>query len=487
MRVFLGQFGDLPDLLADTIAHVQVGYFVELCAEVTIVSCQFERHFNAFVDKSPNSPSIVKTEEVSYHVGCTSFRNSHSGFGDMMSPENKLNSREEPDVLEELTSDGEGSGLEAEKAEKEEGVIRAPFDPEKIDVITQSRTVDLLLTRLREGELDLSPEFQRRANVWDEERKSSLIESMLLRIPIPSLYVSEDKDGNYTVVDGLQRLCAISHFVEVAALNRAARVKLAPLRLKRLESLAEYNGDTFDEIPRALQRRIKETELTLHIIRASTPPNVKFNIFSRINRGGLPLTAQEIRNAIYAGDWRPRIRQLAEGNLFTKATEGKIKRERMQDIELVLRFVAHYTLPAEEKRGDEQNLDDFLNDTVEKRSATWSSDRWRETELAFGRALEAAPEVFGRIAFRKYSGPNEHRRPINRGLFESECVCLARRSEAQLAILADRTDRVIDTFKKHYETDADFSNALLYATGRGRSSNKRFDTINLILDTVLHA
>src|SRR6266852_479835 len=153
-----------------------------------------------------------------------------------MSQENNPPSREEPEVLQELTSDGEASGLEAEKAE---GVIHAPFDPEEIDVITQARAVALLLTRLQEGELDLSPEFQRRSNVWDQERKSALIESMLLRIPIPSLYVSEDKEGNYTVVDGLQRLCAISHFVDVAALNKAARVTLDPLRLQRLESLKE--------------------------------------------------------------------------------------------------------------------------------------------------------------------------------------------------------------------------------------------------------
>jgi hypothetical protein len=121
-----------------------------------------------------------------------------------------------------------GSGLEVEQLE---GTISAPFDPEKIDVITQTRTIDLLLTRLREGELNLSPDFQRRANLWTTTSKSSLIESLLLRIPIPSLYVSEDKDGDYTVVDGLQRICAIAHFVEVQALNKALNIKFDPLRL----------------------------------------------------------------------------------------------------------------------------------------------------------------------------------------------------------------------------------------------------------------
>jgi len=404
--------------------------------------------------------------------------------GDVMSPEEKLASQAEPEALEELTSDGEGAGLEAEK---EEGAIHAPFDPEKIDVITQARTVDLLLTRLREGELDLSPEFQRRSNVWNEMRKSALIESMLLRIPIPSLYVSEDKEGNYTVVDGLQRLCAISHFIDVAALNKAAKVKLNPLRLQSLESLKEYVGKTFAEMPRPLQRRISETELTLHIIRASTPSNVKFNIFSRINQGGLPLTAQEIRNAVYPGEWRIRVRRLAESDLFLKATENKIKGERMQDIELVLRFVAHYTLQPNEKRPDDQNLDDFLNDTVEKRSGQWGEDRWKDIESAFASALQAAPRVFGRVAFRKYSSPEHYRLPINRGLFETESVALAWRSKDELEVLAKRSDLVIKKFAEHYAVDSEFSNALLYATGRGRASKKRIEVIGGILDEVLRA
>ena len=373
------------------------------------------------------------------------------------------------------------------EVEKTEGVIHAPFDPAKIDVITQARTVDLLLTRLREGELDLSPDFQRRSNIWNEVQKSSLIESMLLRIPIPSLYVSEDKDGNYTVVDGLQRICAIAHFVDVFALNRAVSATLAPLRLIGLQSLDEYDEDAFAELPRPLQRRISETELTLHIIRASTPPDVKFNIFSRINQGGLPLKAQEIRNALYRGEWRNRVRRLAESEAFLRATEGRIKGERMEDVELVLRFVALYTLPEDEERPDDQNLDEFLNDTVENRSIHWGPDAWNRIEGAFSRALEAAPKVFGRIAFRKYFPENTHRLPINRGLFETESVLLARRTPEELDVLASDSYSVIDEFREAFELDADFNRALLYATGRGWSSNKRMETIDRILNRVLHA
>lgn len=400
-------------------------------------------------------------------------------------------SEEKLPVLEELTSNGEGSGLEVESITKDGGSINVPFDPAKIDVITQARTVDLLLTRLKEGELDLSPDFQRRANLWNDVRKSSLIESMLLKIPIPSLYVSEDRDGNYAVVDGLQRLCAIAHFVNVTALNSAVnldkRSRLNPLRLKDLQSLREYIDVSYDELPRPLQRRIKETELTLHIIRASTPNEVKFNIFSRINQGGLPLTAQEIRNAIYPGAWRTWTHRLAESNSFLKATEKKIKGERMEDLELVLRFVALCSMrPDEKKRPADQNLDDFLNHAVEKRFADWNEDRWKDIERLFNRSLDAATKIFGRIAFRKYSSPDGARLPINRGLFETETVALANFNEDELNKLAANSSRVIEKFHSYFNEDKEFSNALLYATGKGSASNKRLEKMEKIFKDVIN-
>jgi hypothetical protein len=393
-----------------------------------------------------------------------------------------------PIIVEEVGYEGHGIGLEAEQNVDEEGDIRAPFDPKQIDVITQQRTIDLLMTRLEHRELDLSPDFQRRANLWSDERKTGLIESILLRIPIPSLYVSEDSDGSYQVVDGLQRLCAIAHFVKVSSLNKSLETKLNPLRLKGLQSLkGELDNKTFDELPRPLQRRINETELTLHVIRPGTPMNVKFNIFSRINQGGLPLTAQEIRNAIYPGKWREHIRRMASSRSFASATENRIKAERLENYELVLRFTALYSLPRSEKRHPEENLDDFLNHFVETRSSGWSDDKWKEIETAFEKAMQAAPRVFGRMAFRKYSKPFEARRPINRGLFETESVALALRNQSELDLLAERSKSVIEKFGIKFTIDSSFVGSLLYATGKGFASHKRLETINSIFEEVLHA
>lgn len=401
--------------------------------------------------------------------------------------EDKTNASDESLLpnLEELTSTGEGLGLEAER--QDVATIKAPFDPSLIDVITHGRTVDLLLTRLKEKELVLDPEFQRRANIWNDERKSGLIESMLLRIPLPSLYVSEDKKGDYTVVDGLQRLCAIAHFVNVETLNTAVGTNLKPLQLTGLQALREYNTKSYKDLPRPLQRRINETELTMHVIRAGTPTEVKFNIFARLNQGGMPLTAQEIRNAIYPGEWRDYVRAFSGTKMFLTATEGRIKKERMDDWELALRFIAHFDLYTQEKkRPSDQTLDDFLNQTV-KETQVWEKNKWETIALSFDRAMNAAPKVFGNFAFRKYYGPGFYRNPINRGLFESQSVALAQFSAKELALIEANSKYVLSKLADRFKTDDNFIRANLYSTGSGNSSNIRHGVMSEILNEVLDA
>ncbi|MYL26503.1 MULTISPECIES: DUF262 domain-containing protein [Halomonadaceae] len=383
------------------------------------------------------------------------------------------------EILEETDGKGEGTGIEAEDSFDEDG-IETPFDPKKIDVITQQRTVDLLMKRLREGELNLSPDFQRKANLWSDAVKSSLIESMLLRIPIPSLYVSEDEEGNYEVVDGLQRLCAIAHFYDVHDLNKEVGTALDPLKLRRLNSLTDFEGDVFRKLPRPFQRRIEETELTLHIIRPGTPKKVKFNIFSRINRGGLPLKGQEIRNAIFSGKWREVVRELAESEQFKKATEYKVKGSRLEDHELVLRFVCHYILfSSSKKREDDQNLDSFLNDMVEDTLQKLTEDDWKNVKSAFFVAMERSVQIFGRLAFRKYSDKTQSRKPINKGLFESESVAMALMDSDQFAKLQDKNDQFMEKFAAmSLDAEGDFYKSMYSATGRGWASNTRIEALN---------
>ncbi len=376
------------------------------------------------------------------------------------------------------------SGLERDSGDFPD--IEVPFDPSKIDIQVKPMTIGSLRSRLENDELDLTPDFQRQANVWDQKRKSRLIESVLLRIPLPSFYLSEDEDGVYAVVDGLQRLCTLFHFMDFAELNRVTGAKLNPLRLKDLQYLKDLDGASFDDLDRKFQRRISELEITANIIRASTPPAVKFNVFARLNQGGMPLNAQEIRNAIYPGVWRKKIQSLAKSNAFISVTERKIKTQRQQDIELTLRFVALWQIGKPFIRQINHTLDDFLNDAVENVIRYWDDKQWAAASQAFERALIAAQAIFGRHVFRKSVGYLD-RTPINRGLFEAQLIALTTRTDSEISILIERKAHLMESLKLALRYGGTLANALLYATGSADASNTRIKEMTKIIDGVLCA
>jgi hypothetical protein len=374
---------------------------------------------------------------------------------------------------------------QVEEGDIDRDMIHTPFDPANVDIFDKKFTIGSLLERLKHDELLLTPDFQRRANLWDTERKSRLIESILLRIPLPSFYFSEDENGNFEVVDGLQRLCAIFHFIDHAALNRATRSKLVPLRLKGLQYL-EKEDEAFSELDRPFQRRINELEVNVNVIRATTPKAVMFNVFARLNQGGLPLSAQEIRNAIYPGAWRDHVRQLADSQEFANATDGKVPKDRQQDMEMVLRFIALWSLESPYERTGDQGLDGFLNETVEQRLPKWNGRRWESCQEAFFKGIKAAVDVFGRHAFRKSFG-DVARAPINRGLFESQVVTLSALPNADIKTLAKRQKNVYQEFKALLNGPGRFSSGLRSGTGHAEASNARVTELTRLYQRVLDA
>jgi hypothetical protein len=168
-------------------------------------------------------------------------------------------------MARETGSDGQPTDVEREDTEEGADQITSPFDPEHIDIETRNTTVDLLLSRLRNEMINLAPDFQRRAGIWTDEKQSRLIESLLLRIPIPSFYAAEQKDGSWAIVDGIQRLTSIARFLD------AETVGSAPLRLKGLEYLLNFTGAGFHDLSGKLQIRLRETEVVVHVIRRGTP------------------------------------------------------------------------------------------------------------------------------------------------------------------------------------------------------------------------
>lgn len=377
-------------------------------------------------------------------------------------------------------------GLPDVDEEDRDGDLTEPFDPKDIQIGVVRITIDMLLKRLKNGELNLTPDFQRQANLWSTKNKSRLIESILLRIPLPSFYFSEDEDGNYTVVDGLQRLCAIFQFMDPASLSNAIGKRIHPLVLSDLQYLEVLTGEDFLTLDRKFSRRLEELEITVNVIQAGTPDEVKFNVFSRLNQGGLPLKPQEIRNAIFhQGEWRDRIRTMSESSEFLRATEGKIPTQRQEDMELVLRFIALKALLKPDTRRSAERLDSFLNLTLKDEILRWTSERWEKEERNFYECLSRTIKVFGGHRYRKYITAGV-RSPINRGLFEAEMIVVGELTDQQVAKLSERPQAVLLRIASELEKDGDLYSPTLYATGSGDASNKRIATVRRIVNEALN-
>lgn len=388
----------------------------------------------------------------------------------------------EPDVLEELDSLGRATGIEVDdaqdaRADQTIDAIHTPFDPEKIDVVTRNTTVDLLLSRIRTGRVDLQPDFQRQAGIWRAMAKSRLIESLLLRIPLPTFYAAEGDEEEWAMVDGIQRLTTIAQFIEPEAIQRE------PLRLVNLEYLGkEYDGKTFDDLPGRLQTRLRETELIVHLIRRGTPEEVKFNIFARINTGGLPLSRQELRHALIPGKGREILREWADSDVFRSATGDSVRSERMVDREMILRFIAfRLTSPYDY---DHDDFDRFLREAMRNLNALPPSEverLWKE----FGIAMIAAKGIFEQHAFRKRDRAGGSRRmPINKALFEAISVNLAELGGPGMALLMTQRRKVEKKFIG-LMNDVDFQGAISQGTGDPGKVRLRFALIRKIFESVV--
>ncbi|ASU77621.1 DUF262 domain-containing protein [Actinopolyspora erythraea] len=368
------------------------------------------------------------------------------------------------DIDEELRLDSGGYSQELDlELESTEDRIQEPFDPERIDVRTRSMTIDLLLARLRRGVLDLTPDFQRRAGIWKPENQSRLVESLLLRIPLPSFYAAENEDETWAMVDGVQRMAAIARFIQPESLGKE------PLRLQGLEYL-KYNGYTYEDLPGRLQTRLVETEVLIHLIGKTTPEEVKFNIFGRINTGGMPLSLQELRHALIPGKARDLLAELSESESFQRATRGSVNDARMSDREMVLRFLAFSITDLSEYTSN--NLDAFLQDAMKKLNH-WSEERIEGLKEDFEVSMNSAVEIFGEHAFRKVLPGQHGRNPINKALFETISVSLARLSESERRALAERRERVVAGLGELL-SEREFNESVSVATGYPKRVRTRF-------------
>jgi hypothetical protein len=387
-----------------------------------------------------------------------------------------------------------------EESGNENIVIRIPFDPNKIKVSTKPYTLGQIMEDLVDGIINLNTEFQRLPDLWDNRKKSRFIESLLLKLPIPAFYFSEKAENNWEVVDGLQRISTLRSYV-----------MLQNMELQDLEFLKEFNRYKYSQLPNTLQRRIRTFPITLYLIEKGTPDDVKYNIFKRINQGGLVLTPQEIRHAINQGrpaelvadlvrsaptvndDGNIDIRHNADGSLtvltatssgiaFAQATDHKIGTTRMEDRDFATRFIAFYLIPYQEYEPD---LDTFLNRGMAKINEL-TIDQIEQLKHAFTRAMRAAYLIFDNDAFRKRFNPDDGRKPINKALFEVLSTNFAKLNDRELQTLQERADLLkAKLMFLHNSPDGKFLRSISQGTAQKETVDQRFRDIESIIQETL--
>lgn len=347
--------------------------------------------------------------------------------------------------------------------------LSGPFDPNSIDVDISTVNLGSLLEQLEYGEIDLQPEFQRSSDVWSPKQKSRLIESALLGLPLPSFYFSEDPNtGKLIIVDGLQRLCAFKDFwVE------------KKLVLQGLQFLKYLEGYKYDDLDRNEIRRIKGLKVSINILRKSTPIDVKYVIFQRVNSAGIPLNPQEMRNALYQGSATKLLRKLADSDSFKRATNNKIKPKRMDDCDLVNRFIAFYV--GEDYKG---NLDTHMCEALDKVNHM-GDDEINGVYKAFESSMEVCYEVFKNRAFKR-PNPNMEGRflKLNKAIFETLSVSIAKLPKRERDVLIEKKEvflkKTLDLFKEY-----EFINSVTSGTAKVEKVKYRYNQINNLIRGVV--
>jgi hypothetical protein len=356
-------------------------------------------------------------------------------------------------------------------------LMEKPFDPTLIKIETKTASLDTLIKRIKSNSVQLNTEsyFQRKDDLWDKTKQSRLIESILIRFPLPAFFFDATDDNNWLVVDGLQRLSSIRNFV----VNKSQP-------LTNLEFLTHLNGSFWDDLPENLQRLIEETQVVIYKILPGTPTDVKFNIFKRINTGGLVLEPQEIRHALFQGKPATFIHELANNEEFKKATENKISANRMLDRDFVNRFLAFYLLGVE-KYGTKEfglDLDSFMSNAM---AALYTKNdiELDKIKLDFKNAMKLTKSIFNREAFRKVSVNYDRLPPINKALFDAISTQFALLNETESAKLLANGKLFKELLSKELTTNNDFFMSVTSATGdKGRATLRHNKVRDLILNAI---
>ena len=335
----------------------------------------------------------------------------------------------------------------------------APYPLDDIMVRNEARTVRETVIRINNGRYIMDPDFQRDF-IWDISKQSKLIESCIMRIPLPVIYVAESPDGRIMIVDGLQRLSTFRRFLD------------GEFKLTKLGDNHPLEGMSFEALPIHLQERVEDTQLTLHILDRSAPDRARLDIFERVNSGE-PLTRQQMRNAIYNGPGTRWLSRMAAHDGFQLATGSSLNAKTMRDREAINRFAAFHLL--DWKSYANGDMDGFLARGIVCLNSL-SEHSTHAIDRDFLDSMRRNHELFGRHSFRKSLRQEEasaYLTVINISLFDVLSFIFARISDETLKASAEGIRRKI----VRLVADDNFGHAITYSTNSTHQVRTRFEMV----------
>ncbi len=339
-----------------------------------------------------------------------------------------------PFSTEEQSCDDEPYSSDYKVDERE--VNTSPADPD----------IETLLKRIESKNLILRPAFQR-ASVWSDTQKSRLIESLLLNLPIPPCFLAEDEDGTRVVVDGQQRLRSVDDYYH----GRFA--------LTGLQVLKDLNGKKWEELPGKLDRKILQRVIRTLVISHYSNPGLRFEIFERLNSGGVPLTEQEIRNATLRGSFNNMLERLATSAMFLAALGAKKPDERLRHHELILRFFAVLADSANYKPPLKMILSEYM------RVHRYDNSTQIEAFVSlFDTSLTKVFAVFGANLFRRFRLRDDvfaYESSVSKAVFEVQMLSF---SFLDLVAIVERSAAIKEAFETLSVDDTEFADSLSRAT-----------------------
>ncbi|MFJ1764460.1 DUF262 domain-containing protein [Amycolatopsis sp. NPDC088138] len=311
------------------------------------------------------------------------------------------------------------------------------------------------------GTIDVAPQFQRRDR-WNSAKQSALIESFLINLPIPPIYLSEESGGKFSVIDGRQRLTAIRMFFA------------GDLTLGRTAELPELEGHRYSTLPQELKSALDMRPLRSVTLMRQTDDDIKYIVFHRLNSAGDVLNSQEIRNVIYRGPLNDTIYKLADHSFLRR--QLKIESEqssafrKMQDVEFVLRFL---TLSETWQRfsGDlAPSMDLFMARYREAEPRTLDG-----FEVRFLRAINGCKSIWGDHAFHRPDGDGWRDQALA-GLYDAQMIAMNELSDNEIASLASRSREAIAALRELFKND-EFDKAVRTGTNTPARIQTRIDEL----------